>query len=193
MTLRVATLAGLVLCAAGSAAQAQLKDENLLAAMPAGFKVATHQERDRIVFQEWIPANETLADWSEIVTVQIVLGRGDVDGGKYLAGIRQGWLKACPETRPNEIAGGKANGYAIWTLMLQCPRLAATGKPETTLFRSFAGRDSFYSVQRSARAMPDAAQLARMTAYIESVIVCDTRSVEHPCPDLKRQGFQPVK
>ena len=77
--------------------------------------------------------------------------------------------------------------------MLQCPLLSSTGKPETTLFRSIAGRDSFYSIQRSARSVPDGAQMAKMAAYMERVIVCDTRSAEHPCPDLKRQGFQPVR
>ena len=186
MTLRVAMLVCLALCALGTPAEAQLKDENFLTPLPEGFKVATNQVKNRVVFQEWIPANETLAAWSEIVTVQIILGRGDIDGGRYLAGIREGWLKACPETKPNAVGGGRSNGYATWTMMLQCPRLAGTGKPETMLFRSFEGRDSFYSIQRAARAMPDAAQLATMTAYVESVTVCDTRSAEHPCPIPKR-------
>ena len=186
-------LLGLAVCAISVDAEAQLKDENLLALVLQGFKVATDHDDNGIVFQEWIPANETVTNWSEIVTVQILLGRSNVDGGRYLAAIKAGWLKACPQSKPNMIENGRANGYPLWTMMLQCPLLSSTGKPETTLFRSIAGRDSFYSVQRSARSVPDGAQMAKMAAYMERVTVCDTRSAEHPCPDLKRQGFQQVR
>jgi len=181
-------LLGVVFCALAGPALAQLQDENLLAPMPEGFKSATQQVQGGVVFQEWIPSGESLANWSEMVTIQILLGKKDIDGGRYLGGIRSEWLKACPETRPNAVTAGRTNGYPNWSMDLQCPRLANTGKPETTLFRSFQGRDSFYSVQRSARAVPDGAQRAKMAAYIESVTVCDTRSSAHPCPDLKRPG-----
>ncbi len=193
MKSRLLLLLGLALSAISFDAEAQLQDENLLAPMPQGFKVATNQEQNRIVFQEWIPANETVESWSEMVTVQILLGRSNVDGGKYLAAIRAGWLKACPQTKPNAVEDGRANGYPLWTMMLQCALHPRTGKPETTLFRSIAGSDSFYSVQRSARAVPDGAQMAKMAAYMERVIVCDTRSAGHPCPDLKGHRFQPVR
>jgi len=189
-------IAGLVVLAlaflSGEVA-AQLKDENFLVSMPQGFKVATNQTRGGVVFQEWIPAGETFPNWSEMVVMQIMHGRGDADGGHYLGEIRAGWLRACPETKPNNVMPGKINGYPIWSMILQCPRLSATGKPETTLFRSFRGRDSFYSVQRTSRSMPDAAQFGRLQAYIDSVTVCDTRTPDHPCPDLGKQGFKPVR
>ena len=175
------------------AAAAQLKDENLLVSMPQGFKVATSQSRGGVVFQEWIPAAEAFPNWSEMVTTQILIGRGDIDGGRYLAEIRAGWLRACPETKPNDIGAGKVNGYPMWSMLLQCPRLGATGKPETTLFRSIRGRDSFYSVQRSSRSMPDRAQLGLMQAYVDGVTVCDTRTADHPCLNLGKQGFKPVR
>jgi hypothetical protein len=70
--------------------------------------------------------------------------------------------------------------------------LASTGKPETTLFRSIRGNDSFYSVQRAMRAIPDKGQMAKMASYLETVIVCDSRRPDRPCPDLKAQGFKPV-
>ena len=180
------TWAAVALCAAlcvmSGSAYAQLKDENLLTPMPAGFKVATNAVQNRVVFQEWIPANETVNDWSEMVTTQILLGRGNVDGSLYLTTLMQGWLKACPETKPGAILRGSVNGYALWRLTLQCPKLASTGKPETTLFRAIRGKDSFYLVQRSMRAVPDKAKFAAMGEYLETVVVCDTRSADHPCP-----------
>jgi hypothetical protein len=45
-------------------------------------------------------------------------------------------------------------------------------------------------VQRAARAMPAPAQLAKMSQYLDTTTVCDTRTTQHPCPDLKGQGFR---
>jgi hypothetical protein len=126
-----------------------------------------------------------------MVTAQIFLGRRDLDGVRALGLIEHGWLNACPASRPNAIAAATVNGYAAWNLFLQCPLLASTGKPETTFFRAVKGNDSFYIVQRAARAMPDQAQLVKMTGYLDTTTVCDTRTADHPCPDLKGQGFRP--
>jgi hypothetical protein len=99
--------------------------------------------------------------------------------------------QACPASKPNAISATKVNGYVAWNLFLQCPLLANTGKPETTLFRAVKGNDSFYIVQRAARAIPGQAQLTKMNQYLDTTTVCDTRSTAHPCPDLKGQGFKP--
>jgi len=48
----------LALMALSGSAAAQLKDENFLVSMPQGFKVATSQTRNGVVFQEWIPSSE---------------------------------------------------------------------------------------------------------------------------------------
>jgi hypothetical protein len=171
-------------------ARAQLKDENLLAPLPTGFKVGYQASNNGLVMQEFVPASETVENWSEMVTAQIFLGRHDLDGVRALGLIEQGWLKACPASKPNPIGNVRVNGYAAWNLFLQCPLLASTGKPETTFFRAVKGNDSFYIVQRAARAIPGQAQLGKMTEYLDTTTVCDTRTTEHPCPDLKGQGFR---
>jgi hypothetical protein len=172
-------------------AQAQLKDENLLAPLPTGFKLGYQGSNKGLVMQEFVPANETVENWSEMVTAQIFLGRRDLDGVRALGLIEEGWIKACPASKPNAIMAAKVNGYAAWNLFLQCPLLANTGKPETTFFRAVKGNDSFYIVQRAARAVPGQAQLTKMNQYLDTTTVCDTRTSDHPCPDLKGQGFKP--
>ncbi len=180
-----------LVCAAFQPAQAQLKDENLLAPLPTGFKIGYQGSKQGLVMQEFVPAKETVENWSEMVTAQIFLGRRDLDGTRALGLIEQGWIKACPASKPNAITAAKVNGYAAWNLFLQCPLLASTGKPETTFFRAVKGNDSFYIVQRAARAIPGQAQLTKMSQYLDTTTVCDTRTTEHPCPDLKAQGFRP--
>jgi hypothetical protein len=188
---RSGLLALFLLCIAVLPARAQLRNENLLAPLPAGFKIGYQASNNGLVMQEFIPAGETVEDWSEMVTAQIFLGRRDLDGVGALGLIEQGWLKACPASKPNPIGKARMNGYAAWSLFLQCPLLASTGKPETTFFRAVKGNDSFYIVQRAARAMPGQAQLVKMTQYLDTTTVCDTRTNDHPCPDLTGQGFKP--
>jgi len=74
-------------------------------------------------------------------------------------------------------------------LLLRCPLNPASGKPEVTLFRAIKGTDSFYLVQRATRYEPTAEQIGQTAKYLASVNVCDTRAAEHPCPDMKAQGF----
>ena len=61
-----------------------------------------------------------------------------------------------------------------------------TGKPETAIFKAIKGADSFYSVQRAVRALPNAEQTVRLTQYLAEVSVCDTRTPAHPCPASSR-------
>jgi hypothetical protein len=63
----------LALVGAATPTQAQLKDENLLVALPQAFKVGFTDSSDGINMQEWVPASETVQNWTEMVTVQIFL------------------------------------------------------------------------------------------------------------------------
>ena len=51
-----------------SAALAALKDENLLTPLPDGFKVGFHEANARQSIAEYVPKDETVDDWSRMVT-----------------------------------------------------------------------------------------------------------------------------
>jgi hypothetical protein len=165
--------------------QAQFKGENLLVTMPPGFKVGHQGSRDGLNMQEWVPEKETVENWSEIVTVQVFLGRRDLDPAQVLQRIQQQWLQACKGSPSAPIAAGTTNGYPTTTVLLHCPLLASTGKPETTMFLAIKGRDSFYMVQRAVRATATPEQVEKMKRYLDAVSVCDSRSATSPCPVLK--------
>jgi len=77
------------------------------------------------------------------------------------------------------------NGYDAASILLRCPLLASTGKPETTMLTAIKGNDSFYVVQRAVRSVPTAQQFETMKKYIESVSVCDSRLPTRACPTFK--------
>jgi hypothetical protein len=175
-------------CLAAAPAHAQLKGENLLVAPPAGFKVGYKGTSNGVNLMEWVPAAETVQNWSEMVTVQIFVRRADLDPAQFLGRLQQQWLAACKGSKAASIVTGKANGYAASMMMLHCPLLEATGKPETTMFRAIKGNDSFYVVQRAIRAAASPDQVEKMKQYLAEVSVCEAGSPQHPCPALTPLG-----
>ena len=179
----------LSLCIAAVPSRAGLKDESLLVTLPPGFKVGFQDFRNGVRLQEWVPSNETVQNWSEMVTVQVFLNKGDLDPAKVLADIAQRWGTACKGSTGEAVTIGKVNGYVAATMLLRCPLNGQTGKPETTLFRAIKGTDSLYLVQRAVRSLPsEGSSLQRIKTYLGTVSVCDTRSPAHPCPALKPLG-----
>ena len=144
-----------VLCL-GAVAHAQLRNENLLVGLPQGFKVGFSESRNGMNMQEWVPANETVQNWTEMVTVQIFLNRKDLDPVQFLATMEKQWAGACKGSTATPPVAGKVNGYTSATTLLRCPLLASTGKPETTMMKAIRGNDSFYLVQRAVRSLPTA-------------------------------------
>jgi hypothetical protein len=63
--------------------------------------------------------------------------------------------------------------------------LAATSRPETTMFRAIKGKGSLYLVQRAIRSVGTPDEVERMTRYLGEVSVCEAGSPDHPCPGLK--------
>lgn len=182
------TAVGVALMAfmAGGAGQAQqLKNENLLVGMPQGFKLGFKDSKNGMNMQEFVPASETVENWTEMVTVQVFLGRKDLEPLQFLSLMQKQWAEACKGSTATPVATGKVNGYDATSILLRCPLVASTGKPETTMLTAIKGNDSFYVVQRAVRSVPTPAQFETMKKYIESVSVCDSRLPSRPCPAVK--------
>jgi hypothetical protein len=164
-------------------AQSLINAENLLFSPPKDFKVGYQSSHDNRQITEWIPAPETVEDWSQMLTVQ-VFHRSTVDGGRFLQDVGKRYMDACPGTIAKGIFTGQINGYAVSMLLLKCPKNPATGKPETTAFRVIKGNDALYSVQRAWRSVPTDQELDDVMHALAKVTVCDTRTPDHPCPSF---------
>ncbi len=176
----------LMVCAAGGAVQAQqLKNENLLVGMPQGFKLGFKDSKNGMNMQEFVPVGETVQDWTEMVTVQVFLSRKDLQPAPFLGAMQQQWAGSCKGSSATPVVTGKVNGYDAASVLLRCPLLTSTGKPETTMLTAIKGNDSFYVVQRAVRSVPTPERLETMKKYIESVSVCDSRLPTRACPTVK--------
>jgi len=135
---------------------------------------------------EYVPTDESVTDWSRMMTVQVFHG-ASISASGFLQGLGKRYMDSCPgtEVRGNGIRSGTVNAYPVSMLMLMCPRNPSTDKPETTLFRVIKGADALYAVQWSWRSVPPAEQIDQAVKSMTSVTVCDTRGTEHPCPQLR--------
>lgn len=170
---------------ADASGQSLIEAENLLFAPPKEFKVGFQSDHDNRSMTEFVPTSETVDDWTEMLTVQIY-HHATVDAATFLQGVGKRYVDACPGTTVEKggVFTGTVNGYVVSMLLLKCPRNPSTAKPETTAFRVIKGNDALYSVQHAWRSVATDQQLADAMHSLAKVVVCDTRTQDHPCPSF---------
>ena len=129
--------------------------------------------------QEMVPANETVQNWTEMVTVQIFLNRKDLDPTQPGDDWRNNGLGRLRGSTATPAVAGKANGYTR-RRAVSSPLLARRASPETTMMKAIKGNDSFYLVQRAVAESRARAAGTDETSYLEAVGVCDTRLPASP-------------
>lgn len=164
-----------------AAAAAQLANENLLVTIPPGYKIDYRTEQDNMVMNEMVPEDQTVQDWTEMLTVQIFHGLKTTPETMRDT-LQRGWNADCPGATGNTVASGAEHGYPTLVWLLDCPRNPDTGKPEMTWFKAIAGNDSFYMVQKAFKFAPSKQQIAQWMGYLKAVAVCDTRLADRRCP-----------
>jgi hypothetical protein len=180
-----AILCVLAVFLAPATAAAQLVNENLLVAIPPGYKIEFQDKKNNMQMTEMVPAGQTVNDWTEMVTVQIFFGL-KVAPELFRKRIENGWFEACFDGQSEPLPTALENGYPSLIWVLSCPRNPKTGKPELTWFKAVAGNDSFYVVQKAFKFAPSQEETTRWVAYLKSATVCDSRKAEHPCPRARK-------
>ncbi|BDU23251.1 hypothetical protein [Dyella sp. GSA-30] len=164
-------------------ALAALQGENLLQPLPTGFRIANEQTEGSASLTEMVPTNETVDQWSRMVTTQVYRGLSDASFfSKYQGQMKDRWAKACDVADVQPFSDGSENGYVTHVWLQVCAFKDKQKKPEITLFKFIQGRDATYVVQMASHFQPTKAQLAEWMAYLGKVTVCDTRRADSPCP-----------
>lgn len=163
-------------------AHAQLQDENILVPLPAGFKVGFNQVQGPLSVMEFVPARESVGNWTKMVTRQIRYGLGNADLDRYAQIIAEGWTSACPGGSGSQRERATENGYPVVTISLTCSLNPKTGKPESMWMKAVAGTDALYTIQYAFRQKATSEEGETARRYLAKTIVCDTRTAAHPCP-----------
>ena len=184
MKLRTSLAALVCFLSFTAAASAQLQNENLLVALPSGYKIDYQARKDQIAISEMVPQQESVKNWTEMVTVQIFFGLKRPPE-QFKAQMEKLWSESCAGSKIESITSGPENGYRALVWMQSCPLNRQTGKPEITWFKAIQGNDSFYLVQKAFRFAPTQEQVAQWTRYLQSVTACDSRLPDRTCPKTK--------
>lgn len=165
---------------------AELTNENLWQNLPNGYKVGFQDRQGNMVMTEMVPQAETVNNWTEIITTQIFLGMKNVTPDQFQAFMTKSLLAACKDSEVIPITKGEENGYAFSIWLQACPLNPSTGKPEKTWFKAIKGNDSFYVVQKAFKFDPSKEQITQWMQFFRSIMVCDTRLADRPCPKVEK-------
>jgi hypothetical protein len=165
-----------------TAALAALENENLLTTIPSGFKLGFQTKTDREAIAEYVPSEESVENWSRMVTVQIFYSLKNADPNAFAGKLAKQWLTACAGGAAHKATSGVENGYKFALWIYNCPRNPQTGKPENMWLKATSGADSLYSVQYAYRLEMSDALIGPAMEYLRRVIACDTRRADRPCP-----------
>lgn len=165
---------------------AELKYENLLQGIPKNFKLGyrAHNKKTNYSILEFIPKDETVKDWSEMITTSIYHKNLNLTASQYTQKIAELWQKSCKGSETKNIREGKENGYDFSLVMLVCPKSKMTNKEEITWLKAVKGKDSFYSVQKAFTHAPTKESVIETMQYLRRVQVCDTRL--NNCPKVSK-------
>lgn len=158
-----------------------LENENLLVEVPSGFKIDYEAEQNNMLISEMVPQNESVNDWTTLVTVQIFPGLNTTPE-QYQDSLTQSWFSACPGSGSFPVADGAENGYEFVLWQLFCPLNPSTQKVEYTYLKAIQGNDSFYLVQVAFRYEPTDEDVTQWMSYLRKAQVCDSRIPERACP-----------
>ncbi len=162
----------------------ELVDENLLVNIPDGYKVDFQTKRGKLIMTEMVPREESVQNWTEMVTTQVFLGLTSATPAQFRTLMAKQWVTACPGGSFTPIRQGLENGYPFSLWLQLCPRNPSTGKPENTWLKAIKGNDSFYVVQKAFRFDPTREQITEWMHYFRQVAVCDSRLADRQCPKV---------
>ena len=171
-----------------SICMAQLRDENLLQNLPKGYKIDFQARKGNMVISEMVPESESVKNWTEMVTTQIFLGLKNATPENFQSLMARTWLANCKEGEVAPITKGEENGYPFSVWVQACPIHPASGKVNKTWFKAIKGNDSFYLIQKAFQFEPSEEQIGQWMQYFRSIVVCDTRLADSPCPKLEKVG-----
>lgn len=168
-------------------AERKLRGENLLVGLPSGYEVAHHQKTAAGEISEFVPEGETVENWSEMLTIQLLPPGNEVEGfyERFDSMVKQ----VCGGST-RVVATEEENGYTVKFFHMYCPSNPQTDTGETTFIKAIEGKDKFYAVQKAWRTEeygPGEVPLTEediinWTLFMKSVTVCDTRIKGKKCP-----------
>lgn len=192
MMMRKSLLTVLLLCAGQAPAQPQ-GGEQLFLIPPAGWTVAFHEVKDNVETTKLVPPGQTIHNYSDLLTVELIQGRPMQDTQATLKSRLEPLHADCDDLGAGPPQLAAENGYDTGLRAIACPKTKSEQRGLIGLYKVILGRDRTYMVGRSwvgksfdKDKIPLPAQTSdEWLAFMKNVTVCDPREKTHPCPLAK--------
>lgn len=172
-------------------------NETVLMNLPASWKLGHAAKEDRRLLTEYVPSAEAVTNWSEMVSVQIMLGLAN-SGKLPLSGMLQGASQVmktvCKDVLFQQFGEGVLDGRPAAVALIGCARAPAAaptglrqGDSEIGLHVVVKGRDDLYFITKSRRGPGvDPATYPRQTLkpwqeFLSSIKLCDLNEPPKEC------------
>ncbi len=191
MTMRKLIGTVLLLCAgAGAQAQQVGGGEQLFLIPPAGWTIAYHDTKGAVELTELTPPGQTAQNWTDMLTVELILGHPASDVQAMLTGRLETIHQDCSDVGAGQTQLAVENGYDTGIRAVACPKTKKDERGEISLYKVILGKDRTYVVSRAWSGksydkdkIPLPAQTTQeWIAFMSKVVVCDPRERTHPCP-----------
>lgn len=168
--------------------------EYFLAAPPKDWILGRKDLQQNISTFEFIPLGETISSWTQMVTIQKLLGKKNIKPEQHLAQIAELDIDICKGFQTQQIAFENVNGYEAHGMIQSCGANRITNRGEFKIVRVVSGNENLYIIQKSWRLTPfdpdkdfpiPRAKIDETIYYLSSAIVCDTR--KGTCPRSSRK------
>lgn len=180
---------------------AQSPNEQLFVGIPDGWQKVFDSDADGNSTSKYVPAGETVGEWSEMLTLQRYPGVL-LDVGDYIDQVIGRFIAGCLKPRhkgPEEVVEG---AYQAKIAFIECrgpdPLRTATDAPskaiEFLVIKAIQGREALYVVRRAWHGnTPDRHPLNSETApqwvgLVKDAELCDLNDRGQTCRSIGRTG-----
>ena len=167
--------------------------EQLYLIPPPGWSVAYHDQKGNVELTEILPPGQSLQNWSEMLTVELVQGKPTMDVQTTLKSRLDAIHEGCDDVGAGHVQLSVENGYDTGVRAFACPKSKRWGKGEVSLYKVILGRNRTYVVTRAWTGEPfpkdhmpvPSDTTEEWLAFMSRVILCDSGERLHPCPATK--------
>jgi hypothetical protein len=172
----------------------------LVLTLPKGWKPGFQDVKRMSYLAEFIPAEQTVQAWKEMITVQGARGQANNPAAApkaYLDGISLRMRKFCgPDAVTQDLGATRVDAYQAHAAIMGCARAPeaqrsglAKGEGEVAYFVAIKGENELYIIQRAIRGAAfdsskppiSAATLDQLWAPLQPIKVCRSSESRNDC------------
>ncbi len=164
---------------------------------PDGWRLGFQTQVGKIRFYEYLPAGESVSDWTEMITVQIIENTGELNPAEMARNLRTRFITECAKLSYRGPDRFNMGGYLAARLYVECSDATAAKRPgrakyrkhEVAAYQIIQGKRDIYVIERAwhgaSRSHPGApygrSDLWGWDGFWHGVEVCDSVQRDRPC------------